>query len=287
MLGGAVAGLESCSMIFGPKAVVASKPGAEQVILGELIAQHLERTIRARAGRKFELGDTNTMHRGILNGELDVYAEYSGEAILNVLNEQPSADADRLWERVRGEYLRVYKLEYFSPLGINNRFAISIPAKLAAEKNLKTLSDAAALSGMQWSLSCTRDFMDRREGHATLMSNYHLDVSKAPNVVEPDRVYRVMDDGIVTMAAGNETDGLLSTGQYVTLADDKSAFVHWQPCVVARKDMLDSVSGMRDALRRLSGKITNAEMRRLCFLVDVERVEPKIVVSDWLKTKTF
>ena len=59
--------------------VVGCKDFTEQVILGELIAQTLERS-GVPVDRQFELGG-DLCHRGLLAGQIDAYVEYTGTSL--------------------------------------------------------------------------------------------------------------------------------------------------------------------------------------------------------------
>src|ERR1700730_13744532 len=79
--------LSSCSQ--GPTIRVGSKNLSEQLILGEIIAQHLEKTLHVHVQRKLDLGGTLLAHQSLVNGQIDLYSEYTWTALTTILKQQP------------------------------------------------------------------------------------------------------------------------------------------------------------------------------------------------------
>ena len=79
--------------------VIGSKNFTEQLILGEIVAQHLEARLHQPVERKLDLGGTLLTHQALLKGDIDMYPEYTGTAFTNVLKlnglTDPAAVLDR------------------------------------------------------------------------------------------------------------------------------------------------------------------------------------------------
>ncbi len=68
------------------KVVVASKPHAEQYILGEMIRILIEEHTDIEVERNLGIGGgTSNIHPTMLSGEIDIYPEYTGTSLLIVL----------------------------------------------------------------------------------------------------------------------------------------------------------------------------------------------------------
>src|SRR5260370_3165333 len=117
--------------------VVGSKNFTEQVILGEIVAQHLERSLGVKVDRKLNLGGTLLAHQALLNGQIDLYPEYTGTALTAVLKLPVSRDAAEVARRVAAEYHSRGNVDWLPPRGFNNTFAMVINGGLG------TLSKAA------------------------------------------------------------------------------------------------------------------------------------------------
>src|ERR1700676_4304631 len=109
-----------------PQIVIGSKFFTEQVILAELLAQHIEARTGTHAERKTNLGGTLLCQQALQAGQFDLYVEYTGTALTAVLNETPGGDANSVYQRVKQAYAERFNLEVTEPLGFENTFAMSI-----------------------------------------------------------------------------------------------------------------------------------------------------------------
>jgi osmoprotectant transport system substrate-binding protein len=273
-------GLVSCSRRSAVR--VGSKNFTEQVILGEIAAQLLAARLRRDVDRKFDLGGTMLAHAALLNGSLDTYPEYTGTALTAILHLPPMADAAAVFERVSKEYRKRFDVTWLPPLGFNDSFAMVIPGELARRHGLKTLS-AAAAHRPGWKLGVGYEFLQRPDGLAALRHAYNLPLAGLPITMDLGLLYRALQQGQVTMAAGNTTDGLLSVLDVVVLEDDKRAFPPYQAAFLARNRFLNAHPGVREALGGLSGKISEKIMRDLNFAVDGRHVPPREAASNFLR----
>ncbi len=246
---------------------VASKNFTEQIILGEVVAQHLENRLHTDIDRKLDLGGTLLVHQAITSGAVDVYPEYTGTALAAVLHLAPVPGESDVFTRVQENYQRRFQLEWLPPLGFNNSFAMVIRADQARRGRLATLSDAARHAG-GWKLGVGYEFLDRPDGLPALERTYGLRLDGPPKTMDLGLLYRALEQGEVTMVAGNTTDGLLSVLDVTVLLDDRHAFPPYQAALVAREQALSSNTKLRDALAELSGKFTERTMRSLNYAVD-------------------
>src|SRR5712692_4979893 len=118
--------LSACHQPPQSKITIGSKFFTEQVVLAELLAQHIEAKTGIPVIRKTNLGGTLLVHKALLAGELDLYVEYTGTALTAVLNESPSRDSNAVYTRVKQLYSDRFHLEVTEPLGFENTFAMVI-----------------------------------------------------------------------------------------------------------------------------------------------------------------
>ena len=97
---------------------VGSKNFTEQVILGEIVAQHLEHRLGRRVDRQLNLGGTLLAHQALVNGDIDLYPEYTGTALATVLKLPPDHDPAAAMALVRAEYQTRFGVEWMDPLGL-------------------------------------------------------------------------------------------------------------------------------------------------------------------------
>src|SRR5947208_8728284 len=103
--------------------VVASKNFTEQILLGEILAQQIERRLGVPVERKLNLGGTLLAHQALVSGAIDLYPEYTGTALTAVLKQPVATDPAGVLVTVRSAYARQWRLEWLEPLGFNNTFA--------------------------------------------------------------------------------------------------------------------------------------------------------------------
>src|SRR5262249_462251 len=131
----------SCSRV--DRIVVGSKNFTEQIILGELLAQQIERKTHLPVERKLNLPGTLICHQSLVAGQIDTYVEYTGTALTAILKRPPSKDSAGVYDTVKSDYKQRFGIEWTEPLGFNNTFAIIVRKSDAQAFNLKTISDAA------------------------------------------------------------------------------------------------------------------------------------------------
>jgi osmoprotectant transport system substrate-binding protein len=266
--------------------VVGSKNFTEQSILGELLAQHIERATGLAVERRFYLAGSYICHQAILAGRIDVYVEYTGTALTALLKEPPASDPARVYARVRDEYARRFGLEVLPSLGFNNTFAMVVRGDDARRLGLKTISQAAAHSS-EWRLGVGYEFLERPDGYPGLVKAYGFAFRQSPRLMDLGLIYRALREKQVDIVAGNSTDGLISALDMVALADDRGYFPPYEAVPVVRRETLQKFPTLRAALTALAGKISEEDMRRLNFAVDGERQEGRIVVRNFLNTHRF
>ncbi len=261
--------------------VVGSKNFTEQVILGEILAQHLERRLGRRVDRRLNLGGTLLAHQALASGQIDLYPEYTGTALTAVLKLPPSSDAAAVLARVREEYRRRWRIEWVDPLGFNNTFAMAVRGGLARRENLETLSDAARRSG-GWILGMGYEFQQRPDGLAGLTSTYQFVWREPPKTMDLGLLYKALEQGQVDMISANATDGLLSVLDLKVLRDDRGYFPPYQAAVLVRSDSLERFPGLRSALAELSGRFRDATMQKLNYEVDGRKRPVSEVAREFL-----
>jgi osmoprotectant transport system substrate-binding protein len=270
----------SCSATK-PAIRVGSKNFTEQVVLGEIIAQHLEHRLQRKVERRLNLGGTLLAHGALLNHEIDLYPEYTGTALTAILKDAPDNDPARVLAQVRSEYANRFHVDWLDPLGIDNSFAMVVSGADARARHLENLTDASMVSSA-WALGVGYEFEQRPDGLASLDRTYHLRWTGSPKTMDLGLLYKALEGNQVSMIAANATDGLLSKLDLKILADDKHAFPPYQVAIAASQDRLRETPGMREALQELSGKFTNQTMQQLNYKVDGEHRPVSQVAADFL-----
>jgi osmoprotectant transport system substrate-binding protein len=276
--------LAASSCALPDRIVVGSKNFTEQVILGELVAQEIERHTDLPVDRRLNLGGTLICHQAMVAGQMDIYVEYSGTALTAILKQPVMTDATKVYEKVRTAYRNQFNIEWTEPLGFNNTFVIVIRKDDAEKYNLKTISDAAPYTA-RWTAGFGYEFLEREDGFPGLAKLYNLRFPAAPRVMDLGLTYKALASGQVDVIAGNSTDGLIDSLQLFPLDDDKHYFPPYDAVPMIRAQTLDKHPELRKVLAGLGGKISEPEMRRMNFQVDGEHRNVADVVRQFLDSK--
>jgi glycine betaine/choline ABC-type transport system substrate-binding protein len=266
----------------GPKLWVGSKTFTEQVILGEILAQHLEQRLGQPVGRRLNLGGTLLAHQGLVSGSIDLYPEYTGTALVAILKLPSTSESAAALARVREEYRRRWQVEWVAPLGFSNTYTLVVRGEEARARKFQTISDAVRRDS-PWTLGAQYEFALREDGLPGLMKAYGLPVKGPPVTMHYGLLYRALDQRSVDMIATNSTDGLLSSMDVKPLIDDKKYFPPYDAAIAVRSQTLQSYPGLLTALEALRGKITNEMMQRLNYEVDGKHRMPAEVASEFLR----
>lgn len=262
---------------------VGSKNFTEQVILGEIVAQHLEQRLGQKVVRKLYLGGTLLAHQALLNGDIDLYPEYSGTALTAVLKLPPSSDPTAVFSTVKAEYLTRFDLHWLDPLGFNNTFAMVIRGEEARRNRIDTLSEAAKYAP-GWRLGVGYEFQQRPDGLEGLLKTYGLPLNGSVKIMDLGLLYKALDQKQVDMVAANATDGQLSVWDVTVLRDDKRYFPPYQAALVVRAEMLKAHPLLGQVLNELAGKFSDETMRRLNYQVDGEHRSVREVAQSFLNS---
>ena len=275
------------------KITIGSKFFTEQVILAELLAQHIEAKTAIPVERKTNLGGTLLVHKALLAGELDLYVEYTGTALTAVLNEsqnlysQGVAQNDysnAVFNRVKQLYSDRFHLEVTEPLGFENTFAMVIRGDDAKNLHLQKISDIVPLA-TKWRAGVGYEFLERPDGFPGLSKSYGLRFAESPKVMDLGLIYRALLDHQVDIVAGNSTDGLIDSLGLVALADDRHYFPPYDAVPIVRQSTLARFPQLRAALADLAGKLSAADIRRLNYAVDAQHQDAAAVVRKFRSSK--
>ena len=300
--------------------VVGSKNFTEQVILGELLAQAIERDTGLPVQRRLNLGGTLICDRAVMTGDIDVYVEYTGTALTAIFHEPiasgpgtskhgESAPASRIeddrrradptgggsseaagndstavFARVRELYARSGRT-LLRPLGFNNTFAILVRGQDARALGLRTIDDAAR-QAPRWRAGFGYEFLERPDGFPGLAKAYGLQFSTPPRVMDLTLSYRALASGQVDFIAGDATAGLIKALDLFALDDNRHFFPPYDAAPVARAETLLKYPRMRLALDRLAGRISADQMRAMNYQADALHEDVRDIARRFLEGRS-
>ena len=259
--------------------VIGSKNFTEQVLLGELLAQTLERE-GVPVERRLNLGGTFICDRGVRSGDIDAYVEYTGTALTAIFHERTGRHPDAVLARTRELYAKS-GVSLLEPLGFNNTFAILVRRADAEALRLRTIGDLRAVEH-RWSPGFGYEFIEREDGYRGLAAAYDLHFAREPRVLDLTLMYRALASGDVDVIAGDATSGLIDALDLEILQDDRGYFPPYQAVPVIRTAVLLRYPAVGVALRKITGRISEEDMRAMNYAVDVEHRDVTATVTKFL-----
>jgi osmoprotectant transport system permease protein len=277
-----VAGVIAVASSTSPRSaiVVGSKNFTEQIILGELLAQVIERHTELTVDRRLNLGGTLVCDEALRRGDIDIYVEYTGTALTALFNEKLTEPAG-VFDRVR-ELYAARGLTMMPGLGFNNTFAILVRSQDAAQRGLVNVSDLQRVAP-EWRAGFGYEFLERPDGFAGLSRAYGLRFREAPRVMDLNLIYRALAAGEIDVTAGDATSGLIEALHLTHLTDDRGYFPPYDAVPVVRAATVLRYPELDAALKRLTGRVSAAQMRRMNHQVDGLRQDPKEVAGAFLR----
>jgi osmoprotectant transport system permease protein len=263
--------------------VVASKNFTEQIVLGEIVAQTIERETGLPVERRLNLGGTLICERGLLSGEIDVYVEYTGTSLTAIFHQPLTNDSQMVFSTVRDLYARSGRT-LLAPLGFNNTFAILVRGRDARERGLRTIEDAAR-EAPRWRAGFGYEFLERPDGYPGLAKAYGLRFRDPPQVMDLTLSYRALASGQVDLIAGDATAGLIKGLDLVQLEDNRHYFPPYDAAPVARAETLLRYPQVHRALDTLAGRISAEAMQAMNYAADALHEDPTAIARRFLDSR--
>ena len=263
---------------------IASKPMTEQYILTEIMAQLIE----AETDYKVEItkgvgGGTTNIHPALVEGEFDLYPEYTRTAWLNVLKkEEMEKDDDKLYASLQEEYDGM-GLTWIGLYGFSNTYGLAMKEETVEQYGLSTYSDLAAASG-ELVFGGNPDYIELETGFPRLCEAYHM-TFKDTVQMEIALKYEALKNGEVDVINAFTTDAQLAANDLVLLTDDNVFFETFDAGTIVRKDTLEKFPKLQGVLEKMNGLISEDEMQQMNYEVEVNGREDKEVARQFLEGK--
>lgn len=281
----AVAATVGCSALTSTKAsdkvTVVGKNFTEQDIMANLVGVMLEKNTKLKVDIKPYLGGTDVCFNAMKNGGADLYVEYTGTGLVNIMGKDVMTDPEKVYQYVKTEFPKQYQMEWLNPIGFNNTYAIAVTQETAAKYNLKKVSDLKQHAG-ELTFGTEQEFLERQDGLKGLEKTYGVKF-KDTKAMDPGLKYSALAEKKVDLIDAFSTDGQLIKYNLVLLEDDKHFFPPYYAAPLVRSDALQKHPEIKEVLDKLAGKIDDKQMAILNSQVDVDKKKAREVAQAWLK----
>ncbi len=273
----------STTVTYAADLVVGGKGFTEQLIMSSMTAQLLEAKgfdVEKRDG----MGST-VVRKAQINGQVDLYWEYTGTSLLNYNKVKEPMDAANTYKTVK-ELDAKLGLVWLQPSKANNTYALAVRQDDSRTSNVQSLTELAELlnSGTRMTFATDIEFPVRPDGLKPFQKMYGMKFKRSEiKKMDPGLTYSALKEKEVDIALVYATDGRIGAFNFKVLDDDKGFFPDYAIVPVVRKDTLAKYPKLEGILNELSSKLDNAVLTRLNGQVDVEKRSIENVSRDFLK----
>ena len=129
---------------------IGSKIFGEQYVLAAMYSMLIKAETNLNVKTKTGLGGTKICFDALVNKQIDMYPEYTGTALLVILNATDSViaackgDKQLVYNYVKTAFEKQFQLTWLAPVGFNNTYALMMRREEATEKKITTISQLCA-----------------------------------------------------------------------------------------------------------------------------------------------
>lgn len=260
----------------GTEILVGSKKFTESVILGEIITQVISSEGISVIHKK-QLGGTRILWNALVKGEIDLYADYSGTLINEILaNNNIQNDEDLL------NILNEKGIGISEPLGFNNTYVLGMLKSNATRLNITRISDLKKYPDLR--IAFTNEFMDRSDGWPGLKKTYQFPQTDVKGV-DHDIAYRALEEGSVDVIDLYSTDAEIKYYDLAVLEDDYNYFPEYKAVILYNLNSVKNNESIIKKIRMLEGEISELEMIAMNAKVKINRSEESTAASEFIEKK--
>ncbi len=252
-----------------PTIAVGSKNFTENRLLAEIMAQLIEARTVLEVRRRPNLGGTLVVLAALKEGEIDLYPEYTGTGWAIVLKrEERASDPLRTYLAVANFYREQYGLEWLSPFGFSNSYALAIREDVAEKLGIETISDLKDHED-ELEAGFSLEIMNREDGYPGLVAHYGLELKNVRGM-EHGLAYEALRSGRIDITDAYTTDGKLLRFPIRLLEDDRGFFPPYDAAPIIRTATLERHPELAKVLQELAFTLSNERMQRLNGEVEEE-----------------
>ncbi len=268
----------------GPEIKIGSKTFTEQYILGNMYEMVLD-----DAGFNAEynaIGGTNENHAALTSGEIDVYPEYIGTALITILAQEydSSMSVEQVSQTVKDAYGEQFDVAVLKPTSFNNTYAMIMPKERASKLGIETVSDLSQKAN-ELTLGTDLEFSERGDGLPGLKKTYGGFNFKEVVSLDPGLLYSGLEEGEIDVTSGFGTDGQIEAYDLLILEDDQNFWPPYPAAAFVRQEILDENPEVADRLNQVAELLDSATMRNLNWEVAGNGKEANEVAREFLEQK--
>lgn len=266
--------------------VISGKPWTEQFILPQILGQYIESKTDYNVEYKEGLGEVAIMTPALEKGDIDLYVEYTGTGLKDVLKEESEVgeSSESVLERVKKGYEEKFQATWLSPLGFENTYTLAYAKD--KDYDAKTYSDLVEISRTgNMVFGAPHAFYEREgDGYDDFINSYPFTFTRTESL-DPNVMYEAVKNGDVDIIPAFTTDGRIERFELQTTKDDLGFFPKYDAAPVVRLEALEKFPELEKVLNDLAGKISEEDMLKMNARVDIDGDKAEDVAHDFLVEK--
>lgn len=265
--------------------VIGTANFTEALLLGTIVGDLIENQTNLKVERRFNLNGEGMCYAALDAGKIDVFTGYSGAVLMNYLH-QPlfSKDPVAVLAKTRELLASEKGISSSGPFGFSNTYVMTVTEDKARQYGLHSVKDLMA-AAPHLRIGATVDFMQREDGLSALVKAYKSSGFQSAKGLDGTLRYRALQANEVDVVDAFSTDGLLEKLKAVPMADTDHFFPPYDAFAMMRNVVITEHPQLQEVLQKLNGLISEAEMRHMNYLVDVQGQDIDAVARDFLKEK--
>jgi osmoprotectant transport system substrate-binding protein len=260
---------------------IGSKNFSENITVAEIYAATLEMD-QFKVERHMNLGSTQIAMAAIQRGDIQLYPEYTGTALIDVLHMAPIRDPKQLYDTVKREYQKRFGLTILAASPGSNSQGLAVTRAVAQKYNVRTLSQCAK-AAPQLRLAAVPEFVARADALPGLQKFYGGFKFKSVRTFHIGLQYEALAHGDADVVTAFTTDARIAADDLYVLQDDRHFWPAYNIVPVIRTDVLQKRrEALTGTLNRLTEGLTDVALRRLNYEVDIKKRDPADVASEFV-----
>ncbi len=288
LMAAAMIGCEAEEEVVEGRIVVSSKTFPEALTQGWMTYYLLEDR-GYDVVNEIGLGEVAVIRPALEAGEIDLYWEYTGTGLMNVMGydaEELPGGEQETFQIIHDYDLEENNIKWLDYVPANNTFVLFVTRETREEYGWETLSDLAEYAreegdGSYGSIATPAEWVERDDGMIPFQEHYDFEFADVVEV-ELGLAYRAVEQGEALIGVGDATEGRIIKYDLYILDDDLEFFPAYNAAPTIRKEVLEANPELEGILKELSSLLDLETQIELNLRTAVDEEDPEDVARDFL-----
>ncbi|MHC5373153.1 glycine betaine ABC transporter substrate-binding protein [Enterococcus sp. LJL120] len=261
---------------------VGSKDFTESLVISEIYADALED--HGYTVERVQNIASSVIPQSIEAGEVDIYPEYTGTALLSIFDLPLETDPDAVFETVKAAYEADGVLTVLDYAPGNDGQGIAIKTSVAEEYGIATISDLQA-NADKIRFASQGEFDERADGLKGLAEAYGEFNFASSTVYDNSLKYQVLLSDEADATPAYTTEGQLSDkSEFTVLEDDKQFWPPYNLMPVVRQAVLADNPEVAESINQIDAGIDTDTLIELNAKVDLDGEDYATVAKEYYES---